>query len=142
MIGMLFKKQLTYIIITSDTPFYNIRQVNNNHIYIYIYFVIYWSNLCSATCMKLYAPILICFIPIPTRIELFKENVSKIARGDNKNCFRKLKDTKVYNFDRFYPLPFKSKRKRVCSEKSVFLHLSLSVKGNGLVRKRRRSILA
>lgn len=34
------------------------------------------------------------------------------------------------------------KRKRVCSEKSVFLHLSLSVNCNGLVWKRRWSILA
>lgn len=34
------------------------------------------------------------------------------------------------------------KRKRVCSEKSVFPHLSLSVNCNGLVWKRRWSILA
>lgn len=80
--------------------------------------------------MKLHEPIKIYFIPIPMRIEI-------IHRKCEQNRY-----TKVYNFDRFSQLPFKSKRKRrVCEEKPVFLHLSLSVKGNGLVWKR-RSILA
>lgn len=29
----------------------------------------------------------------------------------NKICFRKLKDTKVYNFDRFSPLSFRKEKK-------------------------------
>lgn len=31
-----------------------------------------------------------------------QKNAIKITRGNNKNCFRKLKVTKAYNFDLFF----------------------------------------
>lgn len=63
-------------------------------------------------------------------LKLFTENVSKTAI---RKCII------LIGFPHFRS---GRKRKRVCSEKSVFLHLSLSVNCNGLVWKRRWSILA
>lgn len=68
--------------------------------------------------------------------------LAKSLKEITKKCFRKLKDTKMYDFDRFSPLPFKKEKKTGLFRKSVFLHLGLSVDCNGLVWKRRWSILA
>lgn len=68
--------------------------------------------------------------------------LAKSLKEITKKCFRKLKDTKMYDFDRFSPLPFKKEKKTGLFRKSVFLHLGLSVNCNGLVWKRRWSILA
>lgn len=94
-----------------DTPFCNIRKVKP---IIYTPSFIWTIDLLLHlwSFMSLLKFILYLF---QWELKLFTENVSKIARGDNKICLWKFKYTKVYNFDRFSQLPFQSKRKhQVC----------------------------
>lgn len=73
----------------------------NEKLIIYLLFVILgaadvllWSCLC-----------LLEYVQYVFQCELrffTKKNAIKITRGNNKNCFRKLKVTKAYNFDLFF----------------------------------------
>lgn len=88
-----------------DTPLCNIRQVKSNHIIMLCHILEQLMFYYMYEAVWAYQNMFITYYN--ENWDYPQKMLAKSLKEITKKCFRKLKDTKVYDFDRFSPLPFR-----------------------------------